>query len=94
MSDSKVEIKVPDDLIRATIMAEVAKSLPNRDKMIEEMVKQILGAKQNSYDKETEFEKVTRDLIKDQAKGIMKEWLEENKPRIRAALLKEMNRTR
>lgn len=39
------QIKVPDDLVRATIMAELAKAMPDRETFIAKLVNEVLKDK-------------------------------------------------
>ena len=91
MSKSEVSIAIPDELIKTLVMAEVAKALGAQDQMIAAVVKSAIERKDNSYDRETVFQKQVMKHIGDMAEAAFKEWLTENAEKVRAAVLRELN---
>jgi hypothetical protein len=90
MADSKLEIKVPEDMIRTVIMGEVAKNLPNREQMIENVVKYALEQKAERYGDETIFQKAMKEMVNKEAQAAFQAWLDANRQMIKDALLKRM----
>lgn len=92
MSKSEVSIAIPDDLIKTLVMAEVAKALGTQDQMIAAVVKSAIERKENSYDRETVFQKQVMKHIGEMAEAAFKEWLTENAEKVRLAVLRELNK--
>ena len=90
MADSKLEIKVPEDMIRTVIMGEVAKTLPNREQMIDSVIKYALEEKSDRYGSETVFQKAMKEMVNNEAKAAFQTWLDANRQAIKDALLKRM----
>lgn len=92
MSKSEVSIAIPDELIKTLVMAEVTKSLGNQEQIIGAVVRSALDRKENSYDRETVFQKETMKAINEMAVAAFKEWLTENAEKVRVAVLRELNK--
>lgn len=88
MSDGKIVMQVPQDIIDAHVRAAVAAVL-SRDpaKLIEAVVDAAINQKNNSYDRTTLFEQQINKMIRDEGVAVFQLWLEEQKPKIRAAVL-------
>lgn len=92
MSKSEVSIALPDELIKGLVMAEMAKSLGNREEMIRAVVSAAFNIKADNYDRRTLFEKQTHEAIVNMASNAFKEWLTENAAMVKAAVLRELNK--
>lgn len=88
MSDGKIVMQVPQDIIDAHVRAAVAAVL-SRDpaKLVEAVVDAAINQKNNSYDRTTLFEQQINKMIRDEGVAVFQLWLEEQKPKIRAAVL-------
>lgn len=92
-NESTMQIKIPSELIENTIRAEMIRALNangGADKFVEAIVRKALAERNNSYDRETKFEAAVNEAIRLEVQAAFREWLEEHKPKIRAALKKEM----
>ena len=87
-------IQIPEAMITAAIMTELARSMPDRDRMIEAVIRQALTEKDSSYDRETKFEKTVKKMIHEVAAEVMKAWIDTNKEAIRKAFLAALDGNR
>lgn len=95
MADSSLNIKLPQELIENTIRVEMVKQLGNHQELMEGIVKAALSAKENNYSHEpTIFLKKVQEMIRTEAQNAFRDWVEENRPAIRQALLEALNRDR
>lgn len=94
MSKSEVSIAIPDELIKTLVMAEVTKALGSQEQMIAAVVKTAMERKENSYDRETVFQKQVLKHIGDMAAEAFKEWLTANAATVKAAVLRELNKNK
>lgn len=97
MSESQVSIKVPEELIRGLVVAEIAAAMTKSggsQRMFEELVRHALDRKENHYDRENAFEKQLRGMIDEVAREVMKEWLAQNKAAIKAAFQRALEKNK
>jgi hypothetical protein len=85
-------IQVPDQMLRQVIMAEVAKALPDRERLIEAIVRECMTQKKNSYDSDTIFGTEIKSEIRSVCHEVFREWLVEQRDAIREALVRELNK--
>jgi hypothetical protein len=91
MTDSNVQIKIPEQMITGLVMAEMVKALGNQDQLIAAVVKAAIEAKDpQGYSRETIFHKAVCDMIREEAEAAFKSWLEANRERVRKAMLTEL----
>jgi hypothetical protein len=93
-NDSKVEIKIPEQLIDDLVRAEMVSHLSNAPQIVEKVVKAAMEAKTNSYDRETVFHKMVSKMIREEACDVFKAWVDENRPLIKEAMLRHLNNNR
>ncbi len=88
-------IQIPQSFIEDTIRAEIVRAMPNKDAIVETVVRKALEEKdRNTYGNETLFQTTVAAAIRDEAKKIMLDWIAQHREQIRDALVKELNRTR
>lgn len=90
---SEMRIEIPKNLIEDTIRAELVRQLSEKDKerWLEEIVRHAMSQKSDQYRNETYFQEAINKMIRDEATNIFKEWIDENRANIKAALLKYLN---
>ena len=92
MSDSKLEINVPEEMIKTIVMAEVANSLGGKDKIIRDTVNAILTAKENNYgNSQTVVMKQFKEMVKEEARVIVKELINEKRSEIKAEVQRQLS---
>ena len=94
MTDTKLEVKVPEGVVESVIHAEILKAIPNKEKMMAEIIHRMLTAKECSWDKETVFEKTVKQMIEEKAKNIFSDWIRKHEEDITKALMKYLNSNR
>ncbi len=92
MSDSKVEIKIPEQMVTNLVQAEIVNALGQQEKLIAGVVQSALAQKAERCSNQTIFEKQVCEMIRDVAKECWEEWLVENRERIKVALVAELNK--
>lgn len=86
---SEVKIEIPTILIQDTIRAEMMRSLGNTDQLVEAVIKHAMNEKKDTYNSTpTYFQHAVNEMIRNIAKDIFSEWLEQNRENIKKALLK------
>ena len=91
---SEIKIDVPGQLIEDTIRAEMIRTMAsqNKEKLIEAVVAKAMSTKSDNYSSTpTHFQQAVNEMIRNEAKELFKEWIEENRKAIRDALLKYLN---
>lgn len=92
MSDSKVEIKIPEQMVSDLVRAELAKHLGQSEQLIDSVIKAAFAAKRRdaySSDKSI-FEEEVAEMIRQEGTKLFKEWLEENRAKLRAAFVRAL----
>lgn len=80
-------ISIPNGLIEDLVRAAIVRELGDQTKLIEGIVRQALGAKKDSYSKETLFQAEVHKAIREAAQEAIKEWIQSNRDRVKQALL-------
>ncbi len=94
MSDAKLEMKIPAQLIENTILTELVKQMPNKEQFTEQLVLQMMRHKANSYDRETVFQAACREMVLTEARKIFGEWLDQHREMIRKSLTKYLTKNK
>jgi hypothetical protein len=85
--DMQVLMKIPEEVVRAQVQAAVVAALArDPEKLVRAVVDAALHQKQNSYDRETIWDGQVHAMIRAVATDAFKEWVEEQRPKIRAAV--------
>lgn len=90
MTDSNVQIKIPEQLISDMVRAEIVKNLGDTGEMVQAVIQQALREKEQGYNRETKFGDACNTIIRAECLAIFREWIEEQKPSIRKALLQRL----
>lgn len=87
-------IQIPDEMLRAAILDLVAKALPDRDKLIQQVVREAMLEPPDRYARrgETKFGKIIADEIRALCEVVFREWLDGKKDAIRDQLLRELEK--
>lgn len=85
MTDSKVQMHIPEELISDMIRGEIVRSMPNKGELVASIVRQSLNEKSRGYGNGTKFGEAVNSLIRKEAEKIFAEWVEENRGLIRKA---------
>ncbi len=87
-----VNIDIPQVLIEDIIRAEIARAMPNKEKLIEAVIQKAMNEKKDTYSSTpTHFQQAVNDMIRETAKEIFREWLLKHREDIKKALLKYLN---
>lgn len=98
--DSKVEMHIPQQMIEDLMRAEIVRAIPNKEAMADSIVRQALTEKapdrygSTSRDSPSKFGVAVTKMIREEAQGIFKEWIEENRPLIRAAMVRDLTKNK
>lgn len=88
---AEMKFDVPKEIVEGYVKAAVSEALMKNGKtLVEELVKQCLFAKENSYDRETRFDKALTAAINKEVQAALAAWLEDAKPQIRASIDKAL----
>ncbi len=90
---SQIGISIPQQLIEDIVRAEMVRSLGNQEALIEGIVKAAMSAKDpNSYSSrdQTLFMLQAQKMIREVATAALAEWIEQNREKIKAALLRHL----
>ena len=91
---SKLEVNIPEDMIRTAIEAAVVEKIGAGDpqKFVEAVVKQAIEQKaRDGYGRETVFGAACAKMIRQAATEIFEEWLNQNRQALKDALYKHLN---
>lgn len=88
-----IEIKVPEDLIKDVIMGEIARQFPpdKQRLMFELVVKNALGQQKDRYSNTSFFQDTINTMVREVAKEVFKNWIEQNRKEIESALFNYLN---
>lgn len=93
--DSKLEIKVPSEMIENVVKAEIIKQIPNKEELMTQVLVKMLNEKTGHYSNDpTYFQKAVQEMIIQETKNILAEWIEENRKGIRENLMKYLNQNK
>jgi hypothetical protein len=87
------KVTVPDRFIEDMVKAEIVTRLSNDPNILEAFLKEALSAKTN-YGRDTKFGAAVKHMVQEAGAEVFKEWLEQNKEKIRAALLSYLNKNK
>ena len=76
---SQVQIHIPQQLIDDMVRAEIVRALGNHEAFCKAMVQRALDARKNTYDKTTILEDTFGEMVREEAKKIFREWVEEHR---------------
>ncbi len=97
MSDSKVGITIPEEMIRGLVAAEIVARMNacgGGKMMIEAIVHRAFTEKRNSYDNTTVFDSMITEMLRAVVKEVMNEWLATNREAIKASLFKLLEKNK
>lgn len=87
MVDNTIESKL-DEMLKDYIRTAIAEKLgKNPEVLIKAVVDAALCQKKDSYSRETLFQVMVNSMIREEATTVFKEWLAEQRPLIREAVL-------
>jgi hypothetical protein len=94
MSDSKIEINVPTQLIEDMVRAKIVEQITEGGgkELVRRIVEQACDAKKASYCSQTRLQEAFEEMIRDEAKKIMKLWIEENRELLKASFMEELTK--
>lgn len=94
MSETTMQVKVPEAVIQAHVAAAVGEILArDPEALVQRCVAAAMCAKENSYDRETIFEKTIAKMIRDMAREVFAKWLEDKRDAIREAIEMRLKRS-
>lgn len=78
-----------NELVQGHLRAELAKALEkDHGRLIESMVNQLITVKERrNYDEKTALDWAIHDMLKEEIRATLKEWIEGNRKQIREAFL-------
>ncbi len=91
MSDSAVQIKIPEELISDLVRAEIVKAVGNKEAFVNAVVMRALGAKSDSYPYKSLIETEFTKMVQEEAKKVFGEWIEENRGLLKKYFLQALN---
>jgi len=93
---AEASIKVPDELIQDIVRGDIAKQLAARSDLMETVIRTILEHKSTDYPNrnKTYFQVAFEDMVKETAKSVFGEWLEENRDQVRKTLVRHLTKNR
>lgn len=87
----KVDNESIEKIVNEQIRAAVATTLATKsDYLIEQLVRQVMTQKKDSYSRVTIWEDMVDRMIRGAANEAAKEWMEEQKPKIKALVAKKL----
>lgn len=90
MSNSQVQINIPKEMISKLVQTEMVRQLGDKEELIRAVVAAAMQAKESRYGGETHFEAAIGKMIRSAATDAFNEWLEENKPTVKAAIIEQL----
>lgn len=92
--DTKLLMTVPRDIIDAQVKAAIAIAL-NKDPavLVRAVVDAAMGAKKNSYDRETIWQEQVNEMIREVAREQFKEWLVEQRPAVSKMIREKLGKS-
>ncbi|MFZ5440431.1 MAG: hypothetical protein ACOZQL_10500 [Myxococcota bacterium] len=90
MANNELKLEIPQDIITSIVKAQVIASLGKSEELIAGVVQQAITQKRNHYDKTTIFEEQVSEMIRGVAVECFKEWLAENREKVRAEMRKQL----
>lgn len=91
MDNNELKMTVPQEIINSIVKTQIVAAIGKSEALIAGVVEAILNHKDSQYDKHTAFEKQTMEVIRTTAVEVFKEWLKENRDKVRSALITQLN---
>lgn len=86
---AEVRIDIPTSLIEDTIRAEMVRQMPNKDKIMAEVIHKAMTFKKDNYSySKTVFEETFETKIMDTVTKIVDEWMELHRQELKDHLIK------
>jgi hypothetical protein len=94
-ADTQVVMKIPPEIVQASVKAAVVQALgKDPEALVRAVVDAAMHEKTNSYDRTTIWDSKVNAAIRDVAAEAFKEWLDEQRPMIRAAVRARLGESR
>lgn len=90
MTNPELKLSIPQEMVLAAVKAQVIAALGKSEDLVAGVVSSALAQKANSYDRSTLFEQEVVKMIREVAVESFREWLTENRAKIRAEMLKQL----
>lgn len=84
---SEVKMTVPEEVLSSIMKAQVVAALGKSEHLIKAVIDSAMTQKRNSYDRNTIWEEQMMEAIRSAVKDTWEEWLKEQKPAIKKALI-------
>ncbi len=94
MTDSRVEIKVPEDLIKTLVATEIANAISKdggAERFVELVVQQAVIQKKNNYDSRSILDDAFHEMVRKEAVNVMQAWIEQNRSMLHDAMIRFLN---
>ena len=86
----EAQVKIPDVILSDIVKAQVIESLSKTEGIIEKTVSALLNAKADTYSRQTLLQQMAEQMIREVAKDIYAEWLNEKKGEIKKAVVSNL----
>lgn len=90
MTTPELKLSIPQDMVLAAVKAQVIAALGKSEDLVAGVVSSALAQKANSYDGSTIFEDEVAKMIREVAIDSFRDWLNDNREKIRAEMLKQL----
>ena len=88
----ELKIDLPQKMISDVVRANMVKALGNKKDFLDAIVKSALEAKKDRYSDTTIYQDELASMIRVVAKETFKEWLDEQKAKIKTAIVKRLTK--
>lgn len=85
-----MKLEIPQEIIRSVVQAQVVAALGKSEDLIRAVVQQAMEQKKDSYSRTTVFEDSCAVAIREVSVEAFKEWLAENKEKVRAEMRRQL----
>jgi hypothetical protein len=92
MGDSKVEIKIPEQLIEDMIRSKIVEQIGTGHELVKRIVESACDKKDSSWNKKTILQKAFEEMIRNEAKKIFREWIDTNREAFREAFIAQLSK--
>ena len=87
---AEMKLEIPQDVVLSIVKAQVIAALGKSEQLVAGVVEAAFGTKENSYDRDTIFERQVTKMINDVAVECFKEWLQEKRADIRSEMRRQL----
>lgn len=87
---AEMKLEIPQEMVMAAVKAQVIAALGKSEQLIEGVVSSALAQKRESYNRTTIFEEQVTKMIREVAEECFRDWLEENKEKVRAEMKRQL----